>query len=278
MKFSIVTPTRNNFQKLRLCVGSIRGQAGVDREHIVQDACSTDGTIEWLSAQHDLRAVSEHDNGMYDAINRGWRRSGGDILSWLNSDEQYLPGTLALVGDFFEAHPDVDFVYGNALVVDADGAILAARREIRLSPTYIANSFLNAFSCTLFFRRRLLDDGILYLDDGLRYAADMDLILRLLADGRRYAKIDSYLGVFTLDGTNLSCHQGMLEETAEVQRRHGGFRSLIVRRFVTIGRYIERLLAGSYRCSTISYQRCIDEFANYETISGSAVPGSYKTR
>lgn len=278
MKFSIVTPTRNNVMKLRLCVGSIRGQVGVDREHIVQDACSVDGTVEWLSAQHDLRAVSEHDNGMYDAINRGWRRAEGEIIAWLNSDEQYLPGALSRVADFFEAHPDVDFVYGHALVVDADGAILAARREIRLSRTYIANSFLNAFSCTLFFRRRLLDDGILYLDDGLRYAADMDLILRLLKDGRRYARIDSYLGAFTLDGTNLSCHQGMLDETAEVQRRHGGFRSPVMRRFVMLGRYIERLMAGSYCRSTISYQRCVDEFANYDTIFAEAVPGTYRTR
>lgn len=278
MKFSIVTPTLNSLQQLRLCVGSVRGQVGVEREHIVQDACSSDGTAHWLASQHDIDSVSEHDFGMYDAINRGWRRSEGDVLSWLNSDEQYLPGTLATVASFFQAHPNVDFVYGHALVVDEVGAILAARREIRLSRTYIANSFLNAFSCTLFFRRRLLDDGILLLDQGLRYAADMDLVLRLLADGRRYARIDSYLSAFTLDGTNLSCHQGMLDETAEVQRRHGGFKSPLLRRIVTLGRYFERLMTGSYRRSAMSYRRCIDEVPHYELISGEAVSGSYRTR
>lgn len=138
MKFSIVTPSLNDLPRLRLCVGSVRGQTG-EREHIVQDACSVDGTAQWLAAQPDINSVSEHDTGMYDAINRGWRRSQGDILSWLNSDEQYLPGTLATVASFFEAYPKVDFVYGHALVVDGDGALLAARREIRLSRTYIAN-------------------------------------------------------------------------------------------------------------------------------------------
>ncbi|ACU91364.1 glycosyltransferase [Desulfomicrobium baculatum] len=277
MKFSIVTPSLNDLPRLRLCVGSVRGQTG-EREHIVQDACSVDGTAQWLAAQPDINSVSEHDTGMYDAINRGWRRSQGDILSWLNSDEQYLPGTLATVASFFEAYPKVDFVYGHALVVDGDGALLAARREIRLSRTYIANSFLNAYSCTLFFRRRLLDDGVLLLDEGLRYAADMDLVLRLLADGRRYARIDKYLSMFTLDGTNLSCHQGMLDETAEVQRRHGGFRSPLLRRIVTLGRYAERFITGSYRRSTITYRRCIDEVPNYESIVGTAVSGSYRTR
>ena len=278
MKFSIVTPTRNNLRQLRLCVGSVRGQSGVAREHIVQDACSTDGTGQWLASQPDIHSVSEHDTGMYDAINRGWRRSGGEILSWLNSDEQYLPGTLATVSKFFEANPKIDFVYGHALVVDGEGSVLAARREIRLSHTYIANSFLNAYSCTLFFRRRLLDDGILLLNESLRYAADMDLVLRLLADGRRHARIDSYLGAFTLDGTNLSCHQGMLDETAEVQRRHGGFRSPLLRRIVTLGRYFERLMTGSYRRSSITYRRCIDEVPHYESIVGTAVSGSYRTR
>lgn len=91
-RFSVVTPTRNSLTKLKCCVGSVRGQTGVEVEHLVHDACSTDGTVGWLSGQNDLDSVSENDSGMYDAINRGWSRASGDIVSWLNSDEQYLPG------------------------------------------------------------------------------------------------------------------------------------------------------------------------------------------
>lgn len=151
MKFSVITPTRNAIDKLKRCVGSVRGQTGVAIEHIIQDACSTDGTPDWLAAQPDVLARSEPDAGMYDAINRGWGRASGDIFSWLNSDEQYLPGTLEKVAGVFERNPDVDLIYGDALVVDATGNLLAARREIRLSRTYIANSFLNAFHAPRFF-------------------------------------------------------------------------------------------------------------------------------
>ncbi|MHB1214955.1 MAG: glycosyltransferase family 2 protein [Thiobacillus sp.] len=278
MKFSVITPTRNALDKLKRCVGSVRGQTGVEVEHIVQDACSTDGTSEWLTGQTGLLARSEADGGMYDAINRGWNRSSGDILSWLNSDEQYLPGTLEKVAQAFERNPDVDFIYGDALVIDASGNLLAARREIRLSRTYIANSFLNAFSCTTFFRRRLFDDGLLPLDIRYRYAADMDLVLRLLESGIRHRKIDEYLSVFTMDGTNLSCHPMMLAETDDIQQRYGAFRSPLLRKVVTTGRYVERLFTGSYRTVDVSYAFAQDERPNYRTISGSRIPGSYRTR
>ncbi|MCC7449517.1 MAG: glycosyltransferase [Anaerolineae bacterium] len=278
MRFSVVTPTRNALGKLRRCVGSIRGQSGVDVEHIVQDACSTDGTGEWLSSQTDLRTTSEPDGGMYDAINRGWQHARGDVLSWLNSDEQYLPGTLKRIGAVFEQNPGVDFVYGDVLIVNASGDLIAARREIRLSKIYISNSFLNAPSCTTFFRRRLWDEGILRLDTAYRYAADMDLILRLLHAGKSYYKLSAYLSAFTMDGTNLSCHPGMLEETDMVQRTFGAFTSPLLRRAVTLGRYAERLLTGSYKRVDLAYEFASDEHPHYRTIIGRSLPGSYRTR
>lgn len=278
MKFSVVTPVRNNFDKLRCCVGSVRGQHGVDIEHLVHDACSTDGAAEWLAQQNDLLSVSEPDDGMYDAINRGWSRATGEVFSWLNSDEQYLPGTLDYVSRFFSQHPEVDFVFGNALVVDEVGLLLAARREIRLSKLYIANGFLNAYSCTMFFRRRLFEDGSLKLDDDFKYAADMDLVLRLLSEGKRVGKLDKYLSAFTFDGTNLSCDQGMLDETAVIQSRYGGFQVPALRKLVSLGRYWERLISGSYRSVSVAYSRCVDDVPNYKVIEGSSVPGSYRTR
>lgn len=278
MKFCVVTPTRNSLEKLKCCVGSVRGQHNISVDHIIQDAVSSDGTSAWLAIQHGLKWRSEPDTGMYDAINRGWAIASGDILSWLNSDEQYLPGTLEKVELFFEKNPDIDFIYGNALVVNGSGEIIAARREIRLSRRYIANGFLNAFSCTTFFRRRLWDEGILKLDKKFRYAADMDLILRLLVAGKHYAKLDDYLSAFMLDGSNLSCHPKMLDETSQIQSDFGGLSSAALRKIVTAGRYAERLLNGSYRRVDVEYQYALDELPTYRTIVGRAVPGSYQTR
>ena len=87
MKFSIVTPVMNGMPQIRRCVGSVRGQKEAGCEHIIQDGGSSDGTVEWLKTQPHLRVCAEADMGMYDAINRGWSRAAGEVLSWLNADE-----------------------------------------------------------------------------------------------------------------------------------------------------------------------------------------------
>jgi len=278
MKFSIVTPTRNAFAKLQKCVGSVRGQAGVDYEHIIQDACSTDGTSLWMSSQTDIIGCAEEDSGMYDAINRGWSKASGDIYAWLNSDEQYLPGTLRAIEKIFAQYPDVDFIRGNTIIVNAEGAAIAARRGIRLSQRYIANSFLNAYSCALFFRSGLWDSGLLRFDTQYRYAGDMEMILRLLRARKQYFHMNQYLALFTFDGANLSCHPTMLEETSAIQRKYGGSSSATVRQALLICRYAETLLNGSYRKVSVTYDYAVDSAPNYRRLSAQAVPGSYKTR
>src|SRR5690348_16281526 len=96
MTFSIITPSFRNSDWLKLCIASVADQ-GVTAEHIVQDAGSDDGTQEWLLKDARVRAFAEKDGGMYDAVNRGLRRATGEILAYLNCDEQYLPGALSTV-------------------------------------------------------------------------------------------------------------------------------------------------------------------------------------
>src|SRR5262249_10318369 len=110
MQFSIVTPSYRNSQWLKLCIASVADQEGVEVEHIVQDACSDDGTQDWLLHDRRVRAFVEKDHGMYDAVNRGFRRARGDILAYLNCDEQYLPGALRNVLAFFKRAPNVEVV------------------------------------------------------------------------------------------------------------------------------------------------------------------------
>ena len=83
MKFSIVTPSFRNSEWLKLCIASVADQ-GVEHEHIVQDSCSDDGTGDWLPRDSRVKAFVEKDQGMYDAVNRGYRRATGDILAYLN--------------------------------------------------------------------------------------------------------------------------------------------------------------------------------------------------
>lgn len=277
--FSIATPSFNALSKLVRCVGSLRGQTGVSYEHLVQDAVSTDGGPAWLAHQAAtdarLQARSEPDAGMYDAINRAWARSQGRYLAWLNADEQYLPGTLARVQAFFEAHPEVDAVFADYLVADPQGRAVAVRREIPLRHFYVANSFLNAQSCTLFYRRELWDRGLLRLDSRYRYAADKDLVLRLMAQGVRFRHLPEVLSVFGIDGSNLSTHPRMAEEAEAVRLAHGGLRWRPARWLALAGRRAERLLRGAYRNIGFEYRYAMDEQPRYATYRAHAVGGRY---
>jgi len=275
MRFSIATPTRNSLPSLKRCVGSVRGQSHAAREHLIQDAVSEDGASEWLESQPGLCWKSEPDGGMYDAINRSWSRADGDVLSWLNADEQYLPHTLETVAGVFAEHPEVDAVFGDTIIVDNDGSPVSARREIPLRSLYVRNGFLYALSCSLFFRRSLRDKGLLEFDTSYRVAGDMDLALRLLAAGCRFLHIPHYLALFTVTGTNLSLDPRMVEETEAIRDRHGQNPCCIVRRAIMFGRHVEKLVRGCYAMGRVSYEYALDEEPRYRHVEGRRVPSLF---
>jgi glycosyltransferase involved in cell wall biosynthesis len=305
MKFSIATPCFNSRTDLPRCVGSIRGQIAADAvpgssflvpglgdfgfsvEHLVQDGLSTDGTVRWLE-DHSARFneeprtknqeqfysfayASEKDAGMYDAINKAWERSDGDVLSWLNADEQYLPGTLESVARYFAENPEVDAVFGNAWIVDGEGNPLAARREIPLRKTYITNGFLYALSCTTFFRRSLWDKGWLRLDPQYRYSSDADLVLRLLEHGVKFGHIDRFQAVFGVAGGNLSFSPAMKEESDRIKKRFGMLPSKWMRKGVMAARHVEKLVRGCYRPVPARYRFALDEVPNYREVEVASV-------
>lgn len=286
MLFSIATPVVNGMPGLRGCVGSVRRQAeqaaSITVEHILQDGGSTDGGLDFLknytrtiaegegtcTPNYAVQVESGQDEGMYDAINKAWGRAEGDILAWLNADEQYLPGTLAKVAAYFDAHPQVDAVFGDIIIVDRHGNAVAARREIPLSALYVANTFLYAASCATFYRRRLWDEGVLRLDKQYRYAADMDMVLRALKAGVNYGQIDDYLSLFAVErGRNLSFSPKMKSETEAIQKIWGAFPSKIMRIAVRRLRWVHKAIRGCYGARPVSYCYTEDETLggrNYE--------------
>ncbi len=273
MTFSVVTPVRNGMPHLRRCVGSVRGQTGAVVQHLVQDAMSTDGSSEWLAAQPGLAVITERDGGMYDAVNRGWTRSEGDILSWLNADEQYLPGALAAVADAFRARPDVDIVFGDALIVDPTGSLIAARREVPLRRAYVAGSFLYSLSCTMFFRRSLLEAGELVFNPARRVAGDIELVLSLLQKRRKAHHLTRYLALFAIDGGNLSLSPEGRQERDEIKVHTVGTAAGVAG---AAARRIEKVLRGCYRRLPVEYDWTEDERPTYRRFSYDHAPTRFE--
>lgn len=278
MKISVITPVYNGMPQLKRCIGSVRSQSNekFEIEHIIQDGLSSDETVNFLSAfqninnnktpkNYNFQYESSKDKGMYDAINKGWKKAKGDIYSWLNHDEQYLPGTLAIVSRYFENNPDVDIIYGNMIVVDKDGNPLAARREIPLRENLVKHSFLYAISCTIFFRSSLFHNGLLSFDDNLVCAGDLDLMLKLMSSGKKIIHIDKYLSLFGVDGSNLSVTNSytLNNEIERIQLSYGASKNKIVRFYYKSLRCIERILKGCYKTDSITFKFILNENSDF---------------
>jgi glycosyltransferase involved in cell wall biosynthesis len=202
VNFSIVTPSFRNSKWLKLCVASVADQEGVTLEHIVQDSCSDDGTQDWLPKDPRVKAFIEKDQGMYDAVNRGYRRAQGEYLAYLNCDEQYLPGALKAVQDYFQAHPDVDVLCADTVVSDPDGDYICHRPALVPLKHHVWYRF-NVLTCSLFIRRKVITEMGLYFDTRWREIGDMFWLLEVVNRGIRTGVLRRFTSIFSETGDNL---------------------------------------------------------------------------
>ncbi|WP_235777209.1 glycosyltransferase family 2 protein [Rhizobium mesoamericanum] len=198
-KISIVTPSFGQGHFIERTLRSVLDQQYTNLEYVVQDGGSTDETVDVLK-RYDGRLAewaSEKDTGQSQAINRGFARTSGDIMAWLNSDDLLLPDSLTIVADFFDRNPDVDVVYGDRLMIDeADMEIgrwiLPGHDSAVLSwADYIPQE-------TLFWRRRIWDKAGGKIDESFRFAMDWDLLVRFRDAGAKFAHIPRFLGAFRI--------------------------------------------------------------------------------
>jgi glycosyltransferase involved in cell wall biosynthesis len=214
MKFSIITPSFRNSSWLKLCIASIADQSGVTFEHIVQDSCSDDDTQNWLPHDTRVKAFIEKDSGMYDAVNRGFRRAQGDILAYLNCDEQYLPGALKTVGDFFDANPNVEAVFSDTIVTDANGNYICHRPSLVPGKASMWGRF-PILTCGVFIRRSVAHERGILFDTKWRDLGDFFWVRELVLRGVRMAVLPELTSIFADTGDNMNLKANALRERAE---------------------------------------------------------------
>ena len=214
MQFSIVTPSFRNSNYLKLCIASVADQQGVELEHIVQDACSDDGTQDWLPHDRRVRAFIEKDSGMYDAINRGYRRAEGEILAHLNCDEQYLLGALQAVRTFFERHPEIEVVLAGTIVVDRNGKYNCHRHSMVPKASHIWFRF-PVLTSSVFIRRRVIHERGIYFDTKWRDLGDLHWMRALLQHNVPIAVLDCFTSAFSDTGENMNLKPNAIKEKSE---------------------------------------------------------------
>jgi glycosyltransferase involved in cell wall biosynthesis len=197
---SIVTPSFNQGRFITDTIESLLSQRYPKLEYIIQDNHSLDDThaiLQSAKINNDgerIKVFIENDTGQSDALNRGFAKSSGEIMGYLNSDDLLLPGSLAMVGAYFRDNPNVDAIYGNRVIINELGMevgqwILPRHdAEIISHIDYVPQE-------TLFWRRRIWNQVGAFNND-LRFALDWDLILRFIEVGANIHHLPSLFGAF----------------------------------------------------------------------------------
>ena len=196
MKVTIITATYNSERFLRDCIESVINQDYPDIEHIIIDAQSTDSSLSIIKEYENRIAkwVSEKDNGMYDAINKGMNMATGDIVGILNSDDVLASkDVISAIVQCFEEHK-VDSIYGDLIYVDQ----LNTRKVIRYWKGLPYSRFRFNYGWmpahpTFYFRRALVQELGGY-ESHYYTAADYEFMARYLYRYRISAKYLPMLG------------------------------------------------------------------------------------
>jgi glycosyltransferase involved in cell wall biosynthesis len=252
MKISIVTPSFRNSDWLKLAIASVADQKGVEVEHIVQDSCSDDGTQDWLPRDNRVKAFIEKDAGMYDAVNRGYRHATGDILAYLNCDEQYLPGGLKTIHDFFEAHPKVEVVLAHSLIVDGQGQYMCHRHLMTPHPWHVWFRF-RMLTSSVFIRRSVIHERGIFFDTKWRDLGDFHWALALMKNRVPMAVCDAFVATFTDTGENMNLRPNAIREKKET-RAMAPFLIRALRPLWIFHHRLRRMAAGHFKLNPMSYE------------------------
>lgn len=205
LKISIVTVAYNAKDTIEQTILSVLNQNYPNTEYIIVDGGSTDGTVEIIKKYEKRLAywVSEPDNGMYDALAKGFAHITGDICAYINSDDFYQFGAFSIINDIFSKHGEVKWLTGIATVYNVDGNIISAETPFKYRQNIIKKGGYNGVwfpfiqQESTFWRRELLEcvdytvfknlklAGDYYLWKCFAEVANLDVIMVILSGFRK---------------------------------------------------------------------------------------------
>jgi glycosyltransferase involved in cell wall biosynthesis/polysaccharide pyruvyl transferase WcaK-like protein len=223
---SVVTPSYNQARFIAATIESVLSQDYPNVEYIIMDGGSTDGTAEVVAPYRDrLAFISERDRGQSHAINKGFALARGEIVSYLNSDDIFLPGAIRHAVDALEADRTLAMVYGDGYQIAVDGAVIshfAPTQEFDLWRLAHLSDYV--LQQTVFLRKWACDE-VGPFDESLHYGLDWDMFIRI---GMRFPVkyIPEHMGAIREYATAKSFAGGAkrVGELAAIVRRHTGRR------------------------------------------------------
>lgn len=246
MKISVITAVFNSANTIGDALLSVREQDFPEIEHVVVDGASTDGTLQVIESHRRSiqKMVSEPDNGIYDALNKGIRYSTGDVVGFLHSDDLFATRhSLSLVAEAF-MDPTVGAVYGDLVYVKKIDTSKVVRHW--KAGAYNHNRLMNGWMPPhpTFYLRRHLYESLGLFNTNFRIAADYESILRILGRGGVHAAyIPEVLVKMRMGGTSNRSIRNIVMKTREdyaaMQLNDiGGIRALLLKNMIKLPQFV----------------------------------------
>ena len=209
-RISVVTPSFNQGEFLEATLRSVITQGYPELEYVVIDGGSTDDSVSIIKRHEaDLAYwVSEPDEGHAHALNKGFAKTTGEIMCWINSSDMYYPWTLQTVAEIFSHLPQVDWIMGVPSQFDVGGRprVVASTSGVNIYDI-LAGDYREIQQESVFWRRSLWERAGGQLDQSLKCAADFELWLRFFRLAPLY-NVTTLLAGFR-------CHDDRLGESAD---------------------------------------------------------------
>lgn len=185
MKISIITVVYNNEKTIADAIESVMAQTYPDIEHIIVDGKSKDNTMQVVDRyrEHLGKIISEKDEGLYDAMNKGIRAATGDVIGILNSDDFFnKPDVIGKIAAAFKADNELQATIGDIVFINGENKVVRHYSAKRWRPGRFAWGYMPPHPS--FFVKRALFDKLGYYKMGYHIAADYELLIRFLAVGK----------------------------------------------------------------------------------------------
>jgi len=205
-KISLVTPVFNSVKYIEQTIHSVLAQNYPNLEYFIVDGGSTDGSLDIIRKyESELSGwVTEPDKGMYDALNKGFAHSTGEIMGWISATDKLHTGGLAVVGSVFRELPQVEWITGRPTLFNEQGMTIDVGKIPHWSRyRFLAGANRYIMQEATYWRRGLWEKAGAHMDSSRRNGSDFELWVRFFRHANLYP-VDALIGGYRWHGDALS--------------------------------------------------------------------------